>query len=330
MKTNVFSTLAAVLALIVLPAHATTIIQPFGSGANTFNIPFVPIGNAGNGPDTTGYGAVSYNYNISTYGISWSQMDRAAASGFTNAVAGSFPGDRPANNLTWYQAAAFVNWLNSSTGHQAAYNLDPGATTLTLWGPAQAWQLGGQNLYRHKDAYYFLPSESEYYKAAYHKNDGVTNHYWTYATGSNTIPTPVAGGTGAGTVVYGNDTGSPAPVDSSGGLSPYGTMGQSGNLYSYLESAFDGVNDVPGEDRALRGSMWLYHSEFFIQAGTRGQGNPAGQGDEVYKSLRVASVVPEPSTTVSMISASLLALARRRRRAALWTVSGAAGAKGIS
>jgi hypothetical protein len=45
-------------------------------------------------------------------------------------------------------------------------------TALTLWSSAQAWQVGGQNLYRHKDAYYFLPSEDEWYKAAFHKNDG--------------------------------------------------------------------------------------------------------------------------------------------------------------
>lgn len=41
---------------------------------------------------------------------------------------------------------------------------------------------------RHKDAYYFLPSEDEWNKAAYHQNDGVTANYWDYATGSNSIP----------------------------------------------------------------------------------------------------------------------------------------------
>jgi len=52
---------------------------------------------------------------------------------------------------------------------------------------------GGENLYRHKDAYYFLPSENEWSKAAYHQNDGVTANYRDYATGNNTIPTAVSG-----------------------------------------------------------------------------------------------------------------------------------------
>jgi len=27
----------------------------------------------------------------------------------------------PITNVSWYEAAQFVNWLNTSTGHQAAY-----------------------------------------------------------------------------------------------------------------------------------------------------------------------------------------------------------------
>jgi hypothetical protein len=45
--------------------------------------------------------------------------------------------------------------------HQAAYQLHASNTTMTLWSSAQAWQAGGENMYRHKDAYYFLPSEDE-------------------------------------------------------------------------------------------------------------------------------------------------------------------------
>ena len=51
-----------------------------------------------------------------------------------------------------------------------------------MWNSTEAWQVGGQNLYRHKDAYYFLASEDEWYKAAFHKNDGVMANYWLYAT----------------------------------------------------------------------------------------------------------------------------------------------------
>jgi hypothetical protein len=58
-------------------------------------------------------------------------------------------GAQPAGNVLWYEAAVFVNWLNTSTAHQAAYNLD--GFNMSLWSSAEAWQLGGENLYRHKD-----------------------------------------------------------------------------------------------------------------------------------------------------------------------------------
>ena len=58
---------------------------------------------------------------------------------------------------------------------------------------------GGQNLFRHKDAFYFLPSENEWYKSAYFSPSGV---YYNYPTGSDSAPTAVAGGTGTGTAVY--------------------------------------------------------------------------------------------------------------------------------
>ena len=87
-----------------------------------------------------------------------------------------------------------MNWLNTSTGHHAAYQLDIELTTLTPWASVDAWQLGGENLYRHKDAYYFLPNEDEWYKAAYHKNDGVTANYWDYATGAEVARVQAAKG----------------------------------------------------------------------------------------------------------------------------------------
>lgn len=220
----------------------------FGSGANTFSLDFVTVGNPGNSNDagaggssfSSPYGGVDYVYRISTYAISQNNIDTATAAGLTNVTAGPHTGDRPAASISWYEAAAFVNWLNTSRGHQAAYDLtfDSG-WSMTLWSTTDAWRLGGENLFRHKDAFYFLPSEDEWYKAAYHQNDGVTANYWDYATGSNTAPTPVASGTDSGTAVYDGQSG-PADVNLSGGLSPYGTMGQNGNVWEWSESAFDG------------------------------------------------------------------------------------------
>jgi hypothetical protein len=329
--------LAGVLSLIVTTTHADT----FGTGPNDFTIDFVNIGNAGNTDDTgagggsysSPYGGVPYAYRMGTYEISQDAITKATAGGLLNVTAGAWAGNQPAANMTWFEAAAFVNWLNQqhySNASFKAYNLDPTNTTLTLWSSADAWTLGGENLYRHKDAYYFLPSENEWYKAAYHKNDGVTANYWDYATGSNAIPDGIdfSGDTAFDAVFDdGFEQVAPNDVTTVGLTSPYGTFGQNGNVYELTETALDGINDLAPELRTRRGGNWV-RGETNLRSSTRVDADPPNAGDTL--GLRVASVVPESSSTVLMCSAGLLALARRRRCAALWTVSGAAGAKANS
>jgi len=303
---------AGLLALTAATVHADI----FGSGANTFTIDFVNIGNAGNaddagaggGSDFAPYGGVGYNYRMGTYEISEDAITKATASGLLNVTAGAHTGAEPAANMTWYEAAAFVNFLNTSTGHQAAYQINAGATALTLWSSGDAWQLDGENLYRHKDAYYFLPSADEWYKAANHKNDGVTANYWDYATGSNSAPTCVASGTGAGTAVC-NGQADPADVNLAGGLSPYLTMGQNGNMGEWQESAFTAPNDSSSEDRAGRGGTWNV-TAFYMRPSYRASLTPSSSLN--YVGFRVASV-PEPSCAMLMIGSGLMLLFKRRR-----------------
>jgi hypothetical protein len=288
----------------------------FGIGGNAFVIPFVTVGNAGNADDagagggsySSPYGGVAYDYRMSIREIPQEAITKATNLGMTNVTAGAWTIIQPAALMTWFEAAAFVNWLNTSTGHQAAYQLDAGNTTLTLWSSGDAWQLGGENLYRHKDAYYFLPSEDEWYKAAYHKNDGVTANYWDYATASNSIPTAVASGTSAGTAVYNSVTASPAAVNNDGGLSAYGTMGQNGNVWEWSESAYDGTNNSSSELRAVLGGGW-FNAESALRSSLRSSDVPAFELN--YIGFRVASV-PEPSAAIlSLIGAAGIFLKRR-------------------
>ncbi len=330
-------TLAGVFALLVTTAHADT----FGSGPNSFTLDFGSIGNPGNADDraldstddTPGnpnddeyaspFGGVGYWYRMGTFEISQDQIDKATASGLANVIAGAHTGAEPAANITWYEAAAFVNWLNTSTGHQAAYQIDAGVTALTLWSSGDAWDNDpgagvDLNLYRHKDSYYFLPSEDEWYKAAYHQNDGVTANYWDYATGSNSAPTQeLTGGTTPGSAVYDSvEAGTPvdpAEVNLAGGLSPYGTMGQNGNVYDWAESAFDGSNNSSSEGRAIRGGRWDF-SEGVLRSSGRVVLGPSLSSPSV--GFRVASV-PEPSSAMLMIGAGLMWLARRPRGSSL-------------
>ena len=291
----------------------------FGSGANTFTIDFVDVGNAGNANDagagggsySSPYGGVGYDYRISTYEISQSDITNATASGLSNVTGGARTGNEPAANISWYEAAAFVNWMNTSNGHQAAYDLTfSSGWSMTAWGASNQAATGvdsGNNAYRHKDAYYFLPSEDEWYKAAYHQNDGVTANYWDYATGSNTIPTAVARGTTSGTAVF-NGPSDPADVNLAGGLSPYGTMGQNGNVWEWNESAFDGVNNLTDEGRGIRGGSWG-NSEDPLRSSNRANLPPTFEFADI--GFRVASI-PEPSSIVMLLFAASALLLRRR------------------
>ena len=142
----------------------------------------------------------------------------------------------------------------------------------------------------------------------------MTPNYWDYPTASNSMPTAVVSGTGAGTAVYNNSHyPGPASVFSAGGLSPYGTMGQGGNVYEWTESAYDGINNSSSASRGIRGGDWGGTGNF-LRSSSRGHYAPSYSSG--YVGFRVASV-PEPSAAVLMISAGVLGLARRRTRAAL-------------
>jgi len=307
------TTLGAVfLAAAVFVVQPTAQADTFGSGGNTFTLDFVTVGNTNNAADTTGYGSVTYNYRMGKYEVSQANIENAAASGLANVFAFAWTGNQPAAYITWYEAAAFVNWLNTSTGRQAAYNLTfSGSWSMSLWSSTNAWTLGGTNLYRHKDAYYFLPSENEWYKAAFYNPAGA--NYFDYATASDTAPTPVTGGTSANTAIFNNNNtpAAPAVVTNAGGLSPYGTMAQNGNVWDWIESAFDGTNDSATENRAVGGGNFAAIISQ-LNATNRQTANPISENTSF--GFRVASV-PEPSTYALLLmtgAGALYAWGRRR------------------
>lgn len=304
------------LALVLCGCGGLVSVRPgvadtFGSGSNSFSIAFVSVGNAGNqgDPNARGQiGGVPYNYRISTYEISQGQIDMASAGGLQGVTAGAWSADQPAAFLKWYEAAAFANWLNTSTGNVPAYNLtynggsDNSSWVMSLWSPEDAWQNGGQNLYRNKNAHYFLPSDDEWFKAAFQMNDGVTANYWNYPTASNSAPTPVASGTAAGTAVYAQSlTAPPADVNQAGGPSAYGTVGQGGNVWEWMETSSTGSNTVPYADRTLMGGSSQDQSQV-LQATNMTPFNANPAFEDTYIGFRVASaevgigIVPEPST----------------------------------
>jgi len=310
---------AALVLALGMMTTGTAQADTFGTGPNQFTIDFVDVGNAGNSNDagagggsySSPYGGVAYDYRIGAYEISQDMITKATNLGMSNVSAGAHTGNEPAASISWYEAAAFVNFLNLQAGYQEAYNLTfTTSWSMTLWGASDQASTGvdsGTNPYRHKDAFYFLPSEDEWYKAAYHQNDGVTANYWDYATGSNSIPTAVASGTTSGTAVY-NGQADPADITQAGGLSAYGTMGQNGNVWEWNESAFDGINDSNTESRGFRGGDWDF-TEFFLRSSNRDDTTPSDESPDL--GFRVASV-PEPSSFLLMMMGLSVLLLRRR------------------
>ena len=192
-----------VLAVSLYVACISTVVRAdsFGSGANQFTIDFVTIGNPGNGADIRaeanpyGCGSVDYTYRIGKYEVINAQWD-AFISGagvpsgnpsHAYGLAAYFEGANvPTNNVSWYAAAQFCNYLTSGDKSKGAYlfsgdNADAGdflgidrSLAVSTYGIA-----------------YVIPTEDEWYKAAYYKPDG--SGYSVYANGTDVAPT---GGTG--------------------------------------------------------------------------------------------------------------------------------------
>ena len=277
-----------------------------GSGDNTFDIEFVTIGNPGNPADTTGYpnpgGSVDYMYKISKYEISRDMVTKAEGNlGITldpmDFVTGGPRSDMPATGVSWNEWARFVNWLNTSQGHQAAYKFgtQPGDVGYTANSNILLWNVSdpgfnAANPFRNSLAHYFLPSVGEWYKAAYYDpnaNDGAGG-YWNFPTGSDTEPTPVASGTAAGTAVYLQSLRQgPADITLAGGLSPYGVMGLGGIVHEWVETNIDLTNDNSASMRGLRGGDWPNGSGL-LAASYRYNSLPENEADDI--GLHVASV----------------------------------------
>ena len=313
-KSNLFALVLA--GLLPLSVTANRVAgDTFGSDVNTFEIEFVTIGNPGNAADTGGdpapdpdpAGSVPYEYRIGKYEISEDMIDKANTLGGLGLTHDNRGTNKPATSLSWFEAAKFVNWLNTSTLNTAAYKFDGnGYGDFQLWEPGDAGY-DPNNLYRNSLAKYVLPDVHEWYKAAYYDPSGV---YYDYPTGSDTTPTAVATGTAADTAVYDQSfaTG-PADITLAGGLSPYGTMGQGGNVDEWEETEFDLSSPL----RGVRGGFWDLNFSVFLLSSERGGANPTNGISSV--GFRVASIdnIPEP-TTLALAGLGLLGVACLRRK----------------
>lgn len=314
MSTSVARELACVLAvgLLAVPAWADT----FGTGANQFTMDFVTISGATN--PTSGIPAgsgftftgVNNDYRMGKFEITNDQWNKFKAS-LGMPVIGNPSGaydDNPywtgtnvsTNNASWYEAAQFVNWLNTSTGHHAAYKFTgtQGTSnyTLSAWSAAEADN--GTNLYRHKDAKYYLPTENEWVKAAYWNGMSLQS----YATKNGA--TPIAG--------VNSNFGSGTPWNvGSGSEELNGTYDMMGNVWEWMESPYNDPSYGIGSNRALRGGSHS-GSNYLASFSRFGGSAPYAEGYDGF-GFRVASEVPEPLSVVSLLLGGLALLKRKRR-----------------
>ena len=120
----------------------------------------------------------------------------------------------------------------------------------------------------------------------------------------------MASGSTAGTAVYNQSLATgPADITNAGGLSPYGTMAQNGNVFEWAESGFTAPNDSAAESRVLRGGFWSSASSG-LQSSVRANGTPIVEGS--LTGFRVAAV-PEPSVLWMMVAGAIGLMMRRKR-----------------
>lgn len=210
-------------------------------------------------------------------------ISRSGSSGSYQYTIKSKMEDKPVNYVSFFDAMRFVNWLQNGQGTGST---ESGVYTIG----------SGSDEQRDANAQYFIPSEDEWYKAAYHKNDGVTGDYYDYPTSSDTAPT-VATADAMGNIsnpdsnvanyTHGADwngqNGNVTTVGSAGGesASPYGTVDQCGNVGEWNEAV------VGSTMRGLRGGSWNTISNYVLSSSGRSGGDPGHESADV--GFRIAS-----------------------------------------
>ena len=288
----------------VLAASNTASADIFGSGLNQFTIDFVSI-SADTNP-VVGYGIVNYDYHMATYEISndqWTKFKAAygAVKGSPSTAYDTNPiyvgANMPVSMISWYEAAQFVNYLNTSTGHQAAYKFTgtqgTSSYTLAVWSAAEADN--GTNLYRNKDAKYFLPTEDEWVKAAYWNGADIK----TYATKAGESVTQGDGISGTGwnyyTTQYAAASHGPWAVGS-GSQELNGTYDMMGNVWEWMENPSTIGDYETASYRGIRGGSYYLGTDY-LTSSYRNTDIPYYEDGNV--GFRIASTAtPEPATLV--------------------------------
>ena len=289
----------------------------------TITISTVLVGNVGNAADTRygTHGSVGYTYNIGKYEVTVGQytafLNAVAAtdtyglycpwneSGITqNGVSGSYtywvPTDfinRPVSFVSYWDAIRFANWLHNGqpSGLQNTSTTEDGAYLTNGYNGYD-----GRTIQRKPGAKWFIPSENEWYKAAYYKGSGA--NYWEYPTKSYSINTSMAN--------YGNPAGHTTSVGSYAYPSAYGTYDQGGNVWEWTEAI---NSQTPGYAyRCMRGGSFALSGDN-LRPNYMGVTLSPCEFNDV--GFRIVQAVPEPSSLMIVAGGLGMILGLRKRKA---------------
>jgi len=196
------------------------------------------------------------------------------------------------HSVSWFDAARFANWMQNGQGsgdtETGAYTLVEGQTT----GAAPARNAGAE---------YYVPTENQWYKAAFYKGGGTNAGYWNFATGSDSAPVAVtAGETGIGSAGpigdfanydneadWNNINGNVTTVCTNGRPSAYDAYDLNGNVWDWNDGGGSAGN------RVLRGGSFVSGASLLQSSFRSADRDPGNEDSDI--GFRLAAV-PEPST----------------------------------
>lgn len=309
----------------------------FDMPAGQTSIQFVTVGDPENAADKTGYGKVDYVYRMGKYDVTFAQYcqflncvakddkyglynpfmasffptvgisQNGTPGNYTYTVTGQYSAgvNCPIFGIDWGDAARFCNWLQNGqpTGGQGPGTTETGAYTLN--GDIENLMTETRN----PSASYFIPSENEWYKAAYYKGGNKDAGYWLYPTQSDVTPSNILSATGTNNANYYDEISYTDPVNLvtpvgafAASPSPYGAYDMGGNVGQWNETIASLTS------RVIRGGG-LGGPLYGLSSSARGEMDPTFY----YVGLRVASV-PEPGSLAMLLSIAVGGLLCWRRR----------------